>query len=159
MVALVRGLLSFRLMTMRPTIWRTLFDANLPGSLAAAIGLLVLRLGAGGLMLFAHGWGKLANFGERAANFRDPIGLGPELSLTLTVFSEVVCAGLVMLGLATRLASIPLVITMAVIVFIVHGNDPFRQQELPLLFGLAFLALLFTGPGKLSLDALISKRF
>lgn len=123
------------------------------------MGLLVLRLGSGGLMLFAHGWGKLANFGERAETFRDPLGLGPELSLVLTVFSEVVCAGLVMLGLATRLASIPLVITMAVIVFVVHGADPFRQQELPLLFGFAYLTLLFTGPGKLSLDALISKRF
>lgn len=144
---------------MRKAIWCNLFDANVSGSLASAMGLLVLRLGSGGLMLVAHGWGKLANFGDRAANFRDPIGLGPELSLALTVFSEVFCAVLVMLGLATRLASIPLVITMAVIVFVVHGADPFRQQELPLLFGLAYLTLLFTGPGKLSLDALISKRF
>ncbi len=92
-------------------------------------------------------------------NLRDPIGLGPELSLALTIFAEAFCAGLVMVGLATRLASIPLVITMAVIVFIVHADDPFRQQELPLLFGFAFAALAFTGPGKLSLDALISKRF
>jgi putative oxidoreductase len=143
---------------MKQRVWQKVFDANVSGSFAAAMGLLVLRLGSGGLMLFAHGWGKLAGFSERAANFRDPLVLGPELSLALTVFSEVVCAGLVMLGLATRLASIPLVITMAVIVFIIHGADPFRQQELPLLFGLAFLTLLFTGPGKLSLDALISKR-
>ncbi len=143
---------------MTRTIWRKLFDANVSGPLGAAIGLLILRVGAGGLMLFAHGWGKLANYSTRAPTFRDPICLGPELSLALTIFAEVFCAALIIAGLATRLAAFSLVITMGVITFIVHAEDPFRQQELPLFFGLTFLALLFTGPGKLSLDARISRK-
>lgn len=36
----------------------------------------VMRLGAGGFMPFGHGWGKLVEFGDKAAHFPDPLALG-----------------------------------------------------------------------------------
>jgi putative oxidoreductase len=63
---------------------------------------------------------------------------------------------LLILGLATRLAIIPLIILMIVAVFIVHGNDGFEKQEIGLLFLVAYLFLLVTGPGKYSIDRFIS---
>lgn len=87
-----------------------------------------------------------------ASQFGDPLGLGSELSLALTVFAEFVCAILLILGLATRLATIPLIITMVVAGFIVHGNDPFGKKEMALLYLAVYFVLLITGPGKYSLD-------
>jgi putative oxidoreductase len=107
--------------------------------------------------LLTHGWPKLTNFSERMEKFRDPLGLGSELSLALIVFAEVFCSIFLMLGLYTRLALIPLIIAMSVIFFIVHGNDPFGEKEKAFLFLAAFLTLFFTGPGKFSLDGRLRK--
>lgn len=120
-------------------------------------GLLVLRLFMGLTMLFSHGWGKLLKMINGDWGFADVMGMGPELSLIMAVFAEVLCAGLVALGLMTRLATIPLIITMIVAVFIIHADDPFSKQEFGLLYLMSFITLLLTGPGKLSLDQVISK--
>lgn len=120
------------------------------------LGLLLLRLAFGGLML-SHGWPKLMNFSDRMDRFSDPLGIGSTASLSLAVFAEVFCAGFLILGLLTRLSLIPLMITMAVAVFIVHANDPFSRQELGLLYLLAYAALFITGPGKFSIDKMIGK--
>ena len=120
---------------------------------AGNFGLLMLRLGAGGLLLYGHGWGKLMKFGERLHTFANPIGVGPEASFVLVVFAEVVCSILVMLGLLTRLSVIPLLIFFCVAGFIQHVDDPWGKRELAFLFAVPFLALLFTGPGRYSLDA------
>lgn len=115
------------------------------------IGILILRVTAGGLMFFNHGWGKLMNFSESSTNFPDPIGLGSSLSMGLAIFSEVFCAALVVLGIATRLASIPLIITMFVAAFIFHWNDPWAKKEMALLFMGMYLSLLCLGGGRYSL--------
>ena len=84
--------------------------------------------------------------------FGDPIGLGSEVSLVLTAFAEAVCGLLVILGLGTRWATIPLIIAMVVAGLIHHAADPFGGKEKPLLFLLIFVVLLLTGGGKYSLD-------
>jgi len=131
-----------------------------PGPLDAchSFGILLLRLLTGGVMLAAHGWSKLTGFSSMAGQFPDPIGLGSTPSLALVVFAEVFCAAAVILGLFTRAAVIPLVITMLVAFFVVHGSDPFGDKELPLLYATAFLALAFTGAGRYSIDAVCCRR-
>jgi putative oxidoreductase len=122
------------------------------------IGLLVLRVGAGAMMLFGHGWGKFsALMAGKAGSFPDPIGLGSEVSMVLAVFAEFVCAILLVLGLGTRLAAIPLLVTMLVAGFVVHGADPWGEKEMALLYAVSYLTLLLTGPGRISLDALVTR--
>ena len=84
--------------------------------------------------------------------FGDPIGLGVPTSLYLSAFAEFICAILIILGLLPRLASIPLIINMAVAFFIVHAADDFGTRELSLLYMGMFLTLFFTGPGRYSVD-------
>jgi putative oxidoreductase len=122
------------------------------------IGLLILRVFIGGMMLFSHGMGKLLNFGSLSTAFADPFGAGPMISLSLAVFAEVVCSVFVMIGLATRIACIPLVITMAVAAGMIHSGDPWAKKEFALLYLIPFLALIFTGPGRLSLDQIRGRR-
>ena len=103
-------------------------------------------------MAYSHGWGKLQKLLSGDMGFADPIGIGEELSFVLTVFAEFLCGILVALGLFTRAALIPLMITMAVAVFIVHADDPFSKQEFGLLFLVPYVTLFLAGPGKFSLD-------
>lgn len=120
--------------------------------------LLILRLGVAGFML-THGVPKLFKlFAGGAIKFADPIGLGPATSLSLTVFSEFLCSILIAFGLGTRLATIPLIITMLVAAFIAHGDDPFGQKEKALLFMLIYGTLLVLGAGKYSLDYLLTRK-
>lgn len=127
---------------------------------AFGFAMLLLRLGAGGLMLVNHGWGKLQNFSSLTSQFGDPIGLGPTVSAALTTFAEFFCAAFIVLGLFTRLAAIPLVIVMGVAFFIVHKSQYAPgpgSGELALLYLACFLTLLFAGPGKYSVDRMIAK--
>lgn len=122
------------------------------------ISLLLLRLTFGGLMILNHGlkkWDKLMAGGE--IKFSDPLGVGAELSLYLTVFGEVICSVLLVFGAFTRLAAIPAIITMLVAAFIVHGADPFGDKEGALLFLIPYVILFVKGGGKYSVDGLLFK--
>lgn len=119
------------------------------------LGLLVLRLWFGGVMLVAHGIPKLGRLSASPIEFPDPLGVGPFVSLLLTLFAEIACAGAVALGLVTRFAAVPLIITMVVAGLVVHGDDGFKRQELALTYLAGYLAILLTGPGRLSLDRLL----
>lgn len=121
------------------------------------LGLLLLRVSAGGFMLFAHGLPKLMKYETLSKNFADPIGVGPFMSYLLAMSSEFFLAGFVLLGLYVRASAIPLFITMAVAAFIVHGNDPFGDKELALMYMVSYATLFFTGGGKFSLDRLWRK--
>jgi putative oxidoreductase len=71
----------------------------------------------------------------------------------LATFAEVLCALLVMVGLFTRWAVVPLIITMLVAVFIANMGEPLPKIELGLLYLTAFVAIGLAGPGWYSLDA------
>jgi len=140
-----------------------------------SMGLLILRLGIGGFLL-SHGVGKLRML--MAGNFEqlgNPIGIGNVPSLVLVTFAEFLCALLVILGLGTRFAAMPVVISMAVAAFVAHAKDPLSSEtaamaffagtsktwfskEPALMYLICFLALAFTGAGKFSVDGWIARR-
>ena len=122
-------------------------------------GLLVLRLWLGLSLLLLHGWAKLTSFSAMAGKFPDPIGVGSRTSLTLTVFAEVVCAVLIVLGLFTRAAALTQAILMSVAFFVVHKmalSGP-ASGELAFIYLGGFLALLLAGAGRFSVDANLSR--
>ena len=120
--------------------------------------ILILRLAAGVFML-THGMGKFSKlFSGEPVKFADPIGLGETTSLALTVFAEVGCSILLIFGLATRFAVIPLIITMIVAAFLVHGADPFGKKELSLLYLVLYTVIGIAGAGRFSIDHMISRK-
>src|SRR5690606_37118575 len=86
-------------------------------------GMLILRVGTSMLML-VYGYGKLERYLNGERSFADPIGIGEELSLILTIFAEFVCSLLLIAGLFTRAALVPLIFTMLVAFLIIHSDDP-----------------------------------
>ncbi|GAA4270367.1 DoxX family protein [Hyunsoonleella aestuarii] len=119
-------------------------------------GLLILRVGIGSLML-THGIPKISKLAESPIKFPDPIGLGASTSLILTIIAEVLAPILIIIGLKTKLASIPAAITMFVAFFIVHASDPIGKKEKALLYLICFIVIFLTGAGKYSLDGLLTK--
>ena len=132
---------------------KSLLCGPIPSSdMTLSLGLLLLRVSVGGMMLCAHGWGKLTNFAAKHATFPDPLGIGSSLSMALATAAEAFCALAIVVGLATRWAALPLMITMLVAALIVHGADPWAKKEFALLYFFPFAALFLAGPGRYSLD-------
>ena len=121
---------------------------------------LVLRIGSGSLMLVNHGLMKMNHFGQMSNNFVDPFHIGSSTTLALVIFAEVFCSGLVILGLFTRWACIPLIFEMSFAFVKAHHMNyapPPAGGEMALLFVTMFVALLFLGGGRISVDRLIGK--
>ena len=122
---------------------------------ALSFAMLVLRVGAGSLMMVNHGLDKLMHFSQKASNFADPFGIGSTASLSMVIFAEFFCSIFIILGLFTRLACVPLVIAMSVALFSAHRGDFFGKGEAAGLFLVVFFTILIAGPGKASLDRFI----
>jgi putative oxidoreductase len=118
--------------------------------------MLVLRLGLGALMMNI-GYDKLVHFAEKRADFMNFMGIGQSMSLALVVFAEFFCSLFLIIGLFTRFATIPLIITMCVIVFKVNNGHVFGDGMTAALFLTGYIALLLCGPGKVSVDGMIGK--
>jgi putative oxidoreductase len=150
MITLVLGLWSFFLTCamknhnfwIRPSAYGRFGDA----------GVLILRFAPAFIMAFVHGWDKLVNFNEYSKEFYNFLGLGDSISLGLVIFSELICSILIIVGLFTRLATIPLIITMIVIVVDFGLGNPIHEYDTPMLYLIIFTTLMFTGAGRYSLD-------
>ncbi len=124
----------------------------------ASLGILILRVGVGGSIALAHGLGKLQNLLSDHPRFADPFGLGVVPSLAMATFGELVCGLLIAIGLFTRLATIPLAITMLVAILIAHAGQPWGEREHAFLFLVPAIAIGLVGPGRYSVDAWMKRR-
>lgn len=118
--------------------------------------MLLLRLGFGILMMH-HGYQKLQNFSGTAEHMPVFFGMSGSVSAALVIFAEFFCAIFIILGLFTRFAAIPPIISMSVALFKAHDGNVFGAGEMATLYIFAFLILLLVGPGKVSVDGMIGK--
>lgn len=120
---------------------------------------LVARLTVG--VVFAQsGWGKLHDLEQVTAFFAE-IGIPwPELQAPFASATELVCGALLVLGLGTRLAAVPLVVTMVVAIRTALWDRIDGFTDLVGLLEFAYIALLLglavRGAGAVSADAWIS---
>ncbi len=122
------------------------------------IAMLLLRVSFGVILMVKHGFAKVMDFTNLQHTFYSFIGLGPKASLILALFAELFCSLLIVLGLFTRWACIPLIITMLVAIYGVDAGKDFLDSELAIVYLTAFMVILFCGPGKVSVDGMISKK-
>ncbi len=96
----------------------------------------------------------LVGFYAKLSVLQALIASGQALYMGLAIFAEVVCSTLLIAGLFTRLAALILAITMATAFFFVHKSALVGPQsgELAMVYLVAYVTLLFTGPGKFSVD-------
>ncbi len=116
-----------------------------------------------GYFFMETGWGKLHNLDGFAQRF---VGWGipyPYFNAALSAYTEFIGGWLTILGLGTRLVSIPMMINMLVAILKVNLKrvttlDDFVELDEPL-YALAYLWLLLSGPGGVSVDYLVGLAF
>lgn len=123
--------------------------------------LLLGRL-AVGLLFMSTGWGKVHDL-EKVTHFFEQLGIpAPGFNAVLVGYSELICGTLLVLGLVTRFAAIPLIVSMTVAiltakradlhgVFDLVGFDEFTYACVLIMIGLL-------GPGAASLDHVLARR-
>ena len=117
------------------------------------LSLFVLRVFAGFVLFAKHGIEKFSNFSQMQQHFPDPLHMGSTASLTFSLISDGICSLLVILGFATRLASLFILINLLVVFIIMHQFSFAKEHaELVYLFLVVFLSIFVAGPGKFSLD-------
>ena len=121
----------------------------------------VARLTVGWVFL-QSGWGKLQNL-PKVVGFFTELGIpAPQFQAPLAATAEFVCGALLLAGLFTRVATLPLIATMIVAILTAKKAD---IHELSDLFGMGeylYIALLLWlgayGAGPISLDAVLARR-
>ena len=109
-------------------------------------------------MIRIHGIKKVKDIEGEIANIPDPLGFGGEFTAFMAIFTNIVLAAFVGLGFLTRLSAIGILAVTLSGLFLVHWNDPWLVKDSPLMYSLAFFLILIIGPGKYSLDHLITNR-
>jgi putative oxidoreductase len=138
-----------------------MFGISLPAQISE-VALLVVRVIVG-LIILAHGWQKLtvigpANFGQGLAQSGVPL---PIFMGYVVTFTEVIGGILLIVGLLSRPAALLLTINLTVATLLVNIHVGLLSStggvgaELPLALIAGFVAILLTGPGRLSLDYLL----
>ncbi len=113
-----------------------------------------LRIFAG-VMMLTHGIWKINNYEMLFTSFPDPLGIGSNASLILTIGLETVCSVLLIIGLFVRPAAILLAMTMCVATFVNTGT--FAENELSFMYMGIYVAIAISGGMRYSLDRVFFK--
>jgi putative oxidoreductase len=122
-------------------------------------GLFVLRLIVCLSLFLKHGTEKLFGFSQMSAHFPNILHLGV-FGLVFATLGDSICSLLIIIGLATRWSSLICLVNIFAAWAFVHHFLFFGQGadhgELIVLYLAAFLAIFIAGPGRFSMDALLS---
>ncbi len=113
----------------------------------------MLRVVLGATLFYKHGLEKIAHFSQMSAHFPNPLHVGSHVSLIFALLSDAICSLLAVLGLGTRFAAFIIAVNMSVALYFVH-HMALRSEhgEMMLIYIAGFIALIFTGGGRFSLD-------
>jgi putative oxidoreductase len=126
-----------------------------------SVALLVVRLTVG-VLFVSTGWGKVHNLASVVDYFGQLHIPAPAFNATLASWTELLGGSLLVLGLASRLAALPLMVTMTVALLTALLD---KIHSLPDLFGqvewtylVLLLVVVVFGPGEASIDARVRPR-
>lgn len=121
-------------------------------------GLLALRVYAGAAVAFEHGFNKLPPAPGFVTSLQDLGLMFSGIWAWGAAVINLVFGFFLVIGFATRASSFLLTVTMFIIAFVFHYDEPFTNFESPLLYGMASILFIFSGPGKFSADRSIYRR-
>jgi putative oxidoreductase len=120
------------------------------------------RLGVG-LLFLLDGWAKLHNLPAVTQYFEELKIPAPGFNAAFVASTQLVCGALLVVGLLTRLAAVPLIICMCMAILTAKLKDLTSLyafvgfDEFTYVVVLAMIAII--GPGKVSLDQLLVQKW
>jgi putative oxidoreductase len=115
-----------------------------------------------GMLFLSTGWGKVHHLDKITSWFQE-LGIpAPAFQATLVSYSELICGTLLVVGLLTRLATVPLIVSMIVAILTAKLKDLHNIFDLVGFDEFTYFAVLvmlaFIGPGLVSLDHLVARK-
>ncbi len=115
-----------------------------------------------GVAFVESGWGKVHNL-ETVGEYFAELGIpAPQFQATFVSYVELICGSLVLVGLAARVAAVPLIGTMIVALITAKASEISGLSDLIGTIELCYAVLLawiaLAGPGKASIDYVIARR-
>jgi putative oxidoreductase len=120
------------------------------------IGLLFLRVAASVLVLIVHGLPKIEHYRREAAAIEDPFHFGRKVTIAFAIFAEVFCPILMIAGVATRLAALPVMAVTAIALLRVHPEWTIDQAQFAWMLLILFGTIAIAGPGHFALATWLS---
>jgi putative oxidoreductase len=115
-----------------------------------------------GLLFMSTGWGKVHSIPKVTEFFESLHIPAPGLNAVVVGYSELVGGTLLVVGLATRLAALPLIVSMVVAILTAKLPDLHNVFDLVGFDEFTYLVVLvmiaIIGPGAVSLDHLLAAR-
>jgi putative oxidoreductase len=112
------------------------------------LGLLYLRVTASLLVLAVHGLPKVLHYASEAAAIEDPFHLGKTLSISFAIFAEVICPPLMILGIGTRFAALPILVVTFIALVFVHPEWTLGEGQFAWMLLILFGTIAIAGPGR-----------
>lgn len=125
---------------------------------ASDVALCWLRISGCLMLMSVHGLPKLLHFQRELGLIEDPFGIGSGLTLSLAIFAEVLCPVLIIVGVLTRLATLPILFLLAVSVILVHPEWSLAEGQFAWLLLIIFSTIFIAGSGRMALGSNLSRR-
>jgi putative oxidoreductase len=107
-------------------------------------------------MIIVHGVKKLE---ELPTDVPNPLNIPTDLNYLFAVLGNTLFPTFVLIGFFTRLALLPILSITLTGYFVVHGSDPLMVRDVPFMYSLVGILLLFSGAGKFSIDYWLYKKY
>ncbi len=133
------------------------FFSTVPSEKLFDRGMLFFRAAISLEMIFVHGLKKLGIGGTEAEIVPNPLHLPEAFNEALAISANLFFPFLILIGLCTRLATLPALAVTLTGYFVVHWNDALLVKDTPFMYSVAYLLILVLGPGKYSFDHRINK--
>lgn len=109
-------------------------------------------------IIFVHGFKKLGIGVADAEKIPNPLHLPEIFNNAFAVSANIFFPFLVMIGLCTRISTLPTLAVTLTGYFVLHWNDAALIKDTPYIYSIIFLLILVLGPGKYSFDNYIYKK-
>lgn len=129
-----------------------------PSQRLFGMGMLLLRAASSLEIAIVHGFKKIGVGVAAAEAIPNPLHLPGEFNNAFAISANIVFPLFVLVGLFTRLATLPTLAVTLTGYFVVHWNDTLLLKDTPFIYSVIFLTILILGPGKYSIDNVIYKK-
>jgi putative oxidoreductase len=122
------------------------------------LAMLFFRIAVSLEMIIIHGFKKLGIGAAEAEKIPNPLHLPEAFNNAFAISANIFFPFCVLIGLCTRLATLPTLAVTLTGYFILHWNDAALIKDTPGIYSIVFLLILFLGPGRYSVDNYLYKK-
>ena len=120
--------------------------------------MLIFRVALSLELMVVHGFKKIGIHVAEAEKVPNPLHLPEIINNAFAISANLIFPVLVILGLFTRIAILPILAVTLTGYFVLHWNDALLIKDTPFMYSLSYLLIMVLGPGRYSVDYFIENK-